>query len=96
MQHILTFTKNNKKYISKPFDFEVMCIINDAHNNGENKGPITICRDGVDYMFEGTEATQDIINELAVNERSRLCLELWGFYADALSSKKATGAEAAV
>lgn len=96
MQHILTFTKNNKKYISKPFDFETMCIINDAHNAGENKGPISICRSGVDYMFEGTEATEDIMNGLEVSERSRMCLELWGFYAEALSSKKARGAEAEV
>lgn len=96
MQHTLTFTKNKKKYVSKPFDFETMCIVNDAHNNGETKGPINICRGGVDYMFEGTEATQDIIDSLDAGERSRLCLEVWGFYAEALSSKKEKGREAAV
>ena len=36
MQHTLTFKHENKKYVSKPFDFEAMCIINDAHND-ENK-----------------------------------------------------------
>ena len=36
MQHTLTFVKDKIKYVSKPFDFEAMCIINDAHND-ENK-----------------------------------------------------------
>ena len=36
MQHTLTFVKDKVKYVSKPFDFEAMCIINDAHND-ENK-----------------------------------------------------------
>lgn len=89
MQHTLTFIHKKKKYVSRAFDFETMCIINDSHNSGADKGPLNICRDGVDYMFEGTEATQDIINELDASERSRLCIELWGFYAEALSSKKA-------
>ena len=87
MQHTLTFTKDNKKYISKPFDFEAMCIINDAHNDDTKNGPLSICRDAVDYMFEGTEATQDIIDALSVGERSKMCITLWGFYVDALTSK---------
>ena len=28
MQHTLTFVKDKVKYVSKPFDFEAMCIIN--------------------------------------------------------------------
>lgn len=87
MQHTITFTKDKKKYVSKPFDFETMCIINDAHNDSSKRGPLNICRDAVDYMFEGTEATQDIIDGLEAAERTRLCIELWGFYAEALSSK---------
>ena len=53
------------------------------------KGPLNICREAVDYMFEGTEATQDIINSLDIGERSAMCIKLWGFYVDALSSKNA-------
>ena len=51
MQHTLTFTYDKKKYVSKKFDFETMCIINDEHNTGDTKGPLNICRNGVDYMF---------------------------------------------
>lgn len=87
MQHTLTFTQNKVKYISKPFDFEAMCIINDAHNDDSKKGPLNICRNALDYMFEGTEATDDIINSVNISERSKMCLKLWGFYVDALSSK---------
>lgn len=87
MQHTVTFTMDSKKYVSKPFDFETMCIINDAHNAGVKRGPLNICRDAVDYMFEGTEATQDIIESLPIEERTRLCIELWAFYAEALSPK---------
>lgn len=87
MQHTLTFTKNKEKYVSKPFDFEAMCIINDAHNDEGKNGPLNICRSAVDYMFEGTNATQDIIDSLDIKVRAKMCLDLWGFYVDALSSK---------
>ena len=85
MQHTLTFTHKNKKYVSKPFNFETACLINDIHNSGEKKGPLNICRDALDYIFEGTEATQDIINDMDVKDRVRLCIEIWGFYAEVLT-----------
>lgn len=87
MQHTLSFEKNKKKYISKPFDFETMCIINDAHNDEKKRGPLNICRDALDYIFEGTEADKKVIDDLTPGERAGLCLELWGFYVDALTSK---------
>ena len=88
MQHTLTFKKGDKKYVSKPFDFETMCIINDAHNDETRRGPLNICREAVDYMFEGTEATEDIIGSLEAAERAALCMMAWKLYVDALSSKK--------
>ncbi len=87
MQHTLSFTKDKTKYVSKPFDFEAMCMINDAHNDGTKKGPLTICREAVDYMFEGTDATQDVIDSLDISARSEMCITLWGFYVEALASK---------
>lgn len=87
MQHTLTFEKDKTKYVSKPFDFEAMCLINDSHNDEKRKGPLSICRDALDYMFEGTDATEDIINSLSVSKRSAMCLKLWEFYIEALSSK---------
>ncbi len=89
MQTTLTFTAGDKKYVSRPFDFETMCIINDGHNDREKRGPLNICRAAVDYMFEGTEATQDIIDSLDAATRTKLCIKLWELYIDILSSKNA-------
>lgn len=87
MQKTLTITVNKKTITSKPFDFETMCIINDAHNDEKAKGPLSMCRDAVDYLFEGTDATQEVINSLSVEERTRLCLALWRMYMDAITAK---------
>lgn len=89
MQNTLTFTVGETKYVSRPFDFETMCLINDAHNDREKHGPLNICRGAVDYMFEGTDATQDVIDSLDASVRTRLCIRLWEMYIDALSSKNA-------
>ena len=87
MQHTLTFEKDKKKYVSKPFDFEALCMIGDAHGVKENHSIFSICRDAIDYLFEGTEATQDIIDSMDVKEHAKMCLTLWNFYIDVLSSK---------
>ena len=87
MQHTLTFEQDKKKYVSKPFDFEAVCMINDAHADEDKHGILPVCRDAVDYLFEGTEATQDIIDSMDYAERSQMCLTLWHFYVDALTAK---------
>lgn len=53
MQHTLTFKHDNKKYVSKPFDFEAMCIINDAHNDENKNGPLNICQRGGGLYVRG-------------------------------------------
>ena len=89
MQHILDFEFDGKKYVSKPFDFETMCIVNDAHNSMKQRGPLNICRNAVDYMFEGTDATQDVIDGLDVSVRTKLCLKVWELYCEAVPEKNA-------
>ncbi len=88
MQNTLSFKMGDTKYVSKPFDFETMCIINDAHSADDKKGPLSICREAVGYMFEGTNATEDIINGLSPQTHALLCLDVWKLYIEALSSKK--------
>ena len=87
MQKTLTIKQDKKTIISKPFDFEAMCIINDAHNDERAKGPLSMCRDAVNYLFEGTDATQEVIDALSVEEHTQLCLALWRMYMDAITSK---------
>ena len=87
MQRTLSITVNKKTIVSKPFDFKAMCIINDRHNDAEAKGPLSMCADAVDYLFEGTEATQEVIDALDVEKRTQLCLTLWRMYMDTITSK---------
>ncbi|MDD6484887.1 MAG: hypothetical protein PUF72_10040 [Clostridiales bacterium] len=88
MQHVLSFKVGDNKYVSKTFDFEALCLINDAHICGSGQGPMRICSAAVDYMFEGTDATPEIIAGLDAFERARLCSRLWDFYTEAISQKK--------
>ena len=87
MQHTLTYEKDGKKYTSKPFDFEAMCIINDSHTKNDDSGYLRHCSGAVDYLFEGTDVTQDVIDKMDIGVRGKMCLTLWKFYIDALSSK---------
>ncbi len=89
MQRVLTFTHNKKKYISKPYDFETACVIDDARYGGEKSGPLNLSRNAVDYMFQGTEATQDVIDALDTRTRVQLCNTVWKWYIDDLAAKNA-------
>lgn len=84
MQQTLSIKVKGDEVISKPFDFETMCIVNDAHYSGKN-GALNFCRDAVLYMFEGTKATEAVINALPVEEHSALCLKVWKIYTDILT-----------
>lgn len=85
MQNVLTFTLKNKKYVSKTFDFEALCLINDRHGE-DGVGVMRMTCAAVEYMFEGTEATADVIEKLSPSTRARLSKEVWAMYADALKN----------
>lgn len=84
MQNTLTFEHEGRKYVSKPFDFETLCLVNDKHD-GEN-GVAHMGANAVDYMFRDTGATEDIIHALPMKERMRLCREVWEMYVEALKN----------
>lgn len=84
----ISFVKNKKTYISKPFDFEAMCLINDEFFRSEKAGNLRMCNGAVDYLFDGTEATADVMKSISVSTRTRLCTELWHMYMEALTSSK--------
>lgn len=92
MQRVLTFTHNKKKYISKPYCFKVAVMIQErllaATETGQRKylGVNSVCGDAVDYLFEGTEATVDILEE-AVSAKMRMCQEVFNWYNDDYSGK---------
>ena len=58
--------------------------MNEEHINspdGKNASIYRVCAPAVDYMFEGTEATQDIIDSLALAQRAKLAVRVWEMYA---------------
>ncbi|MCH5212266.1 MAG: hypothetical protein J1G06_04560 [Oscillospiraceae bacterium] len=90
MQNTISFELNGKKYVSKPFDFEAFCLINEAHVNTPSKySHSSIYRVGgaaIDHMFEGTEATQEIIDELSIPEKAKLAHAAWKIYAEEIKN----------
>ncbi len=93
MQTTLTFTHDKKKYVSKQFDFETACLINDRHAQNmsaeipDKVGILRMCMDGVVHMFDGTEATQDVIDSLPVKTKAALCGTLFNIYMEECFSK---------
>lgn len=84
MQHTLSFKQNGKDYISKPFDFEAFCLINERHADEKINGKYKCCVDAVLYMFDGTGANEETIKALGVSGMARLCNKLWDMYTEAL------------
>ena len=88
MQRVLTFVYKKKKYVSKPWNFQAVCLINakQAESKTEKVDVLETCRDAVDYLFEGTEATQDIL-DAAVSSKVRMCNEVFRWFIDDLTGK---------
>lgn len=87
MQRVLTFTVNKKKYISKPWDFEALCRVQEIHTAKTTNSLGRLCGSAVDHLFEGTEATQDIL-DTAVADKMRMCREVWTWYLEDMNSLK--------
>lgn len=75
MQKTLSIKVNKKTIVSKPWDFRALCLVQDIHTAGKTNSVGMMCGDAVDYLFEGTEATQDVIDKLDVAIRTNLCLK---------------------
>ena len=88
MQKVLSFTdtEEKKKYISKPFDFEAMCLIQEIHVTGKTDSIGRLCGGAVDHLFEGTEATQDVLDRNPV-EKMKMCKQVWLWYVAAMTGK---------
>lgn len=89
MQRVLSFVYNKKKYVSKPWRFHSAVMIEREYlklKEGEKYDPCVICGDAVDYLFEGTEATQDIL-ESAVASKMRMCREVMKWFMDDFTGK---------
>ena len=88
MQKTLTFTLDKKKYVSKPFDFETVRLINENHVDENKKGILTCAIDGVYHMFEGTEATNDIIAKIDPADMVKMCNQVWSWYIEVIAKNE--------
>ena len=92
-QKVLSFTFNKKKYVSKPWNFRAACLVQEntvRQMEGKNFGIFSACSNAVDYLFEGTEATSEILDK-AVSAKMRMCNEVWSWYTDDFTGKNEEG-----
>ena len=88
-QQVLKISYNGAEIVSKPYDFKAFCLIQDVLAQHEEPVSVYTATDGaVSYMFEGTNATDDVIEQLSVNERRKLCEKVWKYHIDAIPAKK--------
>ena len=88
MQMTISVKIGEEEVISKPFDFEAMCLIDDARYGGEKSGPLNFCREVVPYLFDGTKATEKELKNLPPDVMAGLCNKVWSIYVEVM--KKAT------
>lgn len=87
MQKTLSIKVNKKTIISKPWNFRALCLVQNVHTAGQTNSIGMMCSDAVDYLFEGTEATQEILDANVV-EKMAMCRKAWGWYLDDMSALK--------
>ena len=73
----------NNTVVSKPFDFEALCLINDVHGRG-NTGMVSLGRAALSHMFEGTEVTESVIESLPIAEKTAICVKIAEFYMETI------------
>lgn len=70
-QQVLTVEYAGEKIVSKPFDFEAMCLIDDCKGGMLRKG-----ENAVAYLFEGTKVTDAVLKTLPMDIRTGLSLKV--------------------
>lgn len=78
-QRTLSFNVGGEVIVSRPFDFEALCLMNDVHAL-QTKGKFSICANAIPYLFEGTKVTNDVLDNADVTEIGILCDDLWEIY----------------
>lgn len=78
MQRVLVIKMGKGKIISKPWDFEAMCLVDDNRKEGAGTGAL----EAVYYLFEGTKATNEYLTNLPRKTVLGLCNQVWLWYLD--------------
>ncbi len=86
IQKTLSYKLSGKTVVSKPFDFEAACLVDNRRFTGSGIiGYMSLGKDAVNYMFDGTEVTEEVIEAMPIKERKELCEQAAMMYFDALS-----------
>ena len=80
MQRTLCIEIDGEQIISKPWDFEAMCMIDDARSENPNGGRLRLCTEAVHYLFEGTAATESVLKSLSPQSLTAMSLKVFGWY----------------
>lgn len=82
-QRVLVIKVGRGKIISKPWNFEAMCLCDDKR--GEPLGTMALA--AVYYLFEGTTATEDYLAKIGKERLVELCrrVQIW-YYKDLMEA----------
>lgn len=78
-QRVLSVKLGEKTVVSKPWDFEAMCLVDDAKKKSKG-GTLRNGADAVYYLFEGTEATNEVLQKMEPSAFGNLCMKVSGWY----------------
>lgn len=79
-QRRLRIDIDGKTILSKPFDFEAMCLIDDARFKDKDGGALRTGFAALPYMFDQTEITDEILNNLSGGEKVSLAKQVYSWY----------------
>lgn len=82
-QRVLSLEVDGNKIISKPWDFEAMCLVDDERNEG--KGNLSMAKNAVAYLFEGTDATEEVLNSAPPATLATFCQKVCNWYVSDMS-----------
>lgn len=88
-QRVLCLHIDGEKIVSKPWDFEAMCLVDDARRN--RGGDLSMGKTAVAYLFEGTKATEDVLKAATAAEMATVCKKVCRWYVEdmAVAAKNA-------
>lgn len=84
IQNVLTVEHKGKTIVSRPFDYEAFCLVDDMRYSkyaaGDIVGGAHLGKKALNYMFEGTELTDEAIEALDFATRRKLCEDVANMY----------------
>lgn len=89
-QRVLSIKQGKKTIVSKPWDFEAMCLVDDAKRSNRS-GTLRSAVAAVYYLFEGTEVTGETLDTLAPSALSKLCMQVHRWYTDDIAEALKNG-----